>query len=262
MTQSAGPCRWCGGTQRTVRSPEQRLDWIRVRCGNCMSFSFADVPSDTDLTAIYQESWRQDGEDGAIGSVTQIAAQSLVEKILVTHIPGAKVLDYGAGAGVLTRELALSEASQIVAYEPFGPAQDITGVPWFSGDNDGWTDKVYDLIIMSEVIEHLPDPAATLIKLRKCLSDTGAIFLTTPNAKGWQANRKLGLWREAQNPVHLFLFSEEALCKCARSAGFFGFERINVPVRYKENPVSQALLSATQMLEIDGGLRGFMKPKI
>ena len=260
MTGNWPNCRWCGGQQRSVKSPADRPEWVRLRCGSCRSFSFAEVPPASELEQIYKASWHSKSEDGAIGSVSELAARSVVQTILRRQIPGAKVLDFGAGAGVLTRELAVSDALQVVAFEPFGPSQEITGIDWFSGSEESWLNRTFDLIVMSEVVEHLPDPIETLTKLRACLSDEGAIFVTTPNAKGWQANRNLGQWREAQNPAHLWLFSESALDSCARSAGFFGFERINVPVRYKENVASQALLAATQMLEIDGGLRGFLKP--
>jgi 2-polyprenyl-3-methyl-5-hydroxy-6-metoxy-1,4-benzoquinol methylase len=49
----------------------------------------------------------------------------------------------------------------------------------------GWPKK-YERIIMTEVVEHLKhDPIITLKKINKMLSDSGVLYLSTPDAQEW-----------------------------------------------------------------------------
>jgi 2-polyprenyl-3-methyl-5-hydroxy-6-metoxy-1,4-benzoquinol methylase len=42
-------------------------------------------------------------------------------------------------------------------------------------------DQKWDVIIMGDVIEHVPDPVASLAKAERLLNDDGAIWFSTPN---------------------------------------------------------------------------------
>jgi len=46
-------------------------------------------------------------------------------------------------------------------------------------------DKDIDIIICSEVLEHVPNPFNFLLSLKRCLKKEGIIILTTPNGYGW-----------------------------------------------------------------------------
>lgn len=50
---------------------------------------------------------------------------------------------------------------------------------------DTLEEKNFDVIICSEVLEHLSDPEALLLSLRNHLADNGILLLTTPNGYGW-----------------------------------------------------------------------------
>lgn len=63
----------------------------------------------------------------------------------------------------------------------------------------------YDIIISTEVIEHLPDPNKYLKILSNMLSLHGKIIITTPNKN--YSKRKL-IWRTDLPPVHIYWFSK------------------------------------------------------
>lgn len=256
----SGPknCDWCSGDLNAVEAPTERPAWKRTRCQSCGTISFLQPPTGQELASLYTEAWAAPQESAAIGSTDSLAAKSMIARILEKKLSDASVLDFGAGSGTFARELAQSSAASVHGFEPFGPEQVIDRVSWSSDPEGNWSARQYDLIALSEVVEHLLDPVATLVRLRELLDDDGCIFLTTPNAKGLRARIGQGSWREAQNPAHLRLFSAESLDICARRAGFAGFQRVTTPIRYKQSSAAQAILAVTQHVGLDGGLRGFL----
>jgi SAM-dependent methyltransferase len=77
----------------------------------------------------------------------------------------------------------------------------------------------FDLITMWDVIEHVPDPVATLSWLRPLLAADGRLLMQTPRV-GLLADA-LGERIEHYLPLeHLHLFTREALCTAGERAGF------------------------------------------
>lgn len=73
----------------------------------------------------------------------------------------------------------------------------------------------YDLIIMSHVLEHIPDPISVFLKLSSYLKPQGALFIETPNI--------LGIWRNMYDQMqgtHLFIASLNTMRVLAYKAGF------------------------------------------
>ena len=254
----ANSCRWCAGEQRPVASPAQRPQWLRMQCLRCGTISYDELPTTEQLAAIYSAAWSADTESGPNGSASEIAVSSMTKHLLNSHTRSAKVLDYGAGSGVFARALAQTRASEVHAFEPYGPPRQCGRVIWTSDHEGPWSAVRFDLIVMSEVIEHLIDPVDVLAGLADRLAPGGSIFVTTPNARGLWARQQKGKWREAQNPAHLCLFTAQSLDLCARRAGLAGFARSRHPVRYKAGLAAQFALTALQIAGLDGGLRGFL----
>jgi len=247
---------WCGGSATLETAPLKRPRWPRVRCGKCGTIHYQAMPSASEIAAIYSEAWSNGDENEANGSTIAVAAGKIVKE-LAGGLPGdALVLDYGAGAGILSAELGRTFPGRAYAFEPYGPDRDIAGVRWSSDDAGDWTKERFTRIFLSEVIEHLPDPTGTLARLKGLLAPGGLIVITTPNARGLKARINRGSWREAQNPSHLILFTETSLDICARRAGFRGFRRSRFRVPYKQGRLAGLALAAAQMAGLDGGLRG------
>ena len=78
-----------------------------------------------------------------------------------------------------------------------------------------------DLVIASELIEHLPNPGRFLAGLGRLLERTGAsALITTPNAYSWAAFAKLAVRRrEATHPDHVLLYSPYTLVHALQGAG-------------------------------------------
>ena len=75
----------------------------------------------------------------------------------------SRLLDYGSGSGIFAEEMTRIGFSKVSNYDPFSSPTRPSGV--------------FDIITCFEVIEHSPDPIATLHDMMDMLSDRGAIFV-------------------------------------------------------------------------------------
>lgn len=96
---------------------------------------------------------------------------------------GYNILDVGCGDGLLFDKLA-----------PFGRVAGVEVDPLTLSPNGPWRDQIhvgpfdesfqpqrrYDLILMLDVLEHLPDPAATLRHASSLLAEGGQLLITVP----------------------------------------------------------------------------------
>jgi SAM-dependent methyltransferase len=82
--------------------------------------------------------------------------------------------------------------------------------------------RVYDLIILSEVFEHIPpaDVPSFLKLLRELLSDHGRVFLTTPNYCVHGPAEKSYMWHERQKYGHYVHYTYDQLSDIFKCSGF------------------------------------------
>jgi len=91
-------------------------------------------------------------------------------------------------------------------------------------------DGLFDLILMTEVLEHLNfHPLPTLKKIAQALSTEGRFYLSTPDAQSWgrQENKYLGVDQippvSPDMPIedrHIYLYDRDELSALVEAAGF------------------------------------------
>ena len=136
---------------------------------------------------------------------------SAIADIVTAERPG-RVLDLGCGEGVLLEALAarLPPESMLVGMDVVAPPD---GARWRAVTGDiatrlPFADSSFDVVVAGEVIEHVPHPDLMLSEIRRLLTPTGRLVLSTPNIVGW-ANRVLvplgiqPLFTETSSEVHL-----------------------------------------------------------
>lgn len=78
----------------------------------------------------------------------------------------------------------------------------------------------FDVITMSQSIEHLYHPVVTLIECLRILKPGGLLVMTTPNVNSLGAGEFGEFWRGWEAPRHLHLFSVESLQRLTQHSGF------------------------------------------
>ena len=132
------------------------------------------------------------------------------------------VFEIGSGLGYLTYALRqagynatgldISEEAVKRAKSDFGDNYICADIIRYSREHV----KEVDIVVLTEVIEHVEDPIAFLKSLLLLLKDNGSIILTTPNKS--YASSSL-IWDTDRPPVHYWWFSEDSIIFMAKALG-------------------------------------------
>ena len=113
----------------------------------------------------------------------------IFNELLVENISGKKLLDAGCGTGWFSK-LACQRGARVTSMDLGEKLLSKVALKCQSQRVIGsildmpFDDNSFDIIISSEVIEHVPEPAKALKELFKVLKPGGKLILTTPN-KFW-----------------------------------------------------------------------------
>jgi 2-polyprenyl-3-methyl-5-hydroxy-6-metoxy-1,4-benzoquinol methylase len=78
----------------------------------------------------------------------------------------------------------------------------------------------FDVIILSHVIEHLPDPYGLIKDLKNLCTSKGRVIIATPNAKSLCALIFGRYWRGLEPPRHFNIFTRESLIELLENSGY------------------------------------------
>jgi SAM-dependent methyltransferase len=141
--------------------------------------------------------------------------------------PGMSVLDYGCGAGASLLEIKAlgAEAYGIEADPNVKQVIDALGLRIHIGtlDDMPFAGMKFDLIVLNQVLEHIPHPELLLARFTQLLKPGGKLVLSFPNAGSVFARFFKRTWINWHIPYHLHHFNP-------RSARKF-LERCNWQVR-------------------------------
>lgn len=137
---------------------------------------------------------------------------------------GGRLLDVGCGAGTFLRAAGRAGWTAVGVEVNATAAEHnrAAGFEVFNGElaGAGFPEGHFDVVILSEVLEHVADPRGMLRDILRVLRPGGLLWATTPNGRGLSA-RALGLgWSAVCPPEHLHLFSRRAAASLLTEAGF------------------------------------------
>ncbi len=219
---SDGPrCPICGGGARSLGD---RNGFPVARCLACQHlFVVGKVAADV-LDAVYRR-YSYDRND--LEHVPGFVFERLHEVIapFARARRTNRLLDVGFGAG------AMLKVAREQGWEPFGIEMSALAVAQakengFPDVREGnfvdapYEDGFFDVVVMTELVEHLPDPRPFLRRAARLLAPGGLLYLTTPHGEG-VSGRLLGIgWSVVSPPEHLHLFSRRSLRLALGSEGF------------------------------------------
>jgi SAM-dependent methyltransferase len=168
--------------------------------------------------------------------------------------PGGRLLELGCAYGFFLQEAKrhFEVAGIELAEEPAAHARR-SGLDVTSGIADAPTLARlgrFDAIVLLDVIEHLPDPHATLALCTEHLAPGGIIVLTTGDFASPPARLLGSGWRLMTPPQHLWFFTPESMRRLGTRLAL-AVERVDHP--WKIVPLSLILFQLRRMLRIGTG---------
>jgi SAM-dependent methyltransferase len=165
------------------------------------------------------------------------------------HRDGGRLLDVGCAYGFFLQEAKpYFEVAGIELAEDAAAFCRRTGLDVISGVADEATLRRLgpaDVIVLLDVIEHLPDPRATLRLCADHLRPGGIVVLTTGDFASHYARLAGAHWRLMTPPQHLWFFTPDSMRHLATAAGLT-VESLDHP--WKIVPVSLIAFQLRRML--------------
>lgn len=143
----------------------------------------------------------------------------------LAHEPAGKLLDVGCGGGRFLNRMK-RRGWQVEGIDFDGQAANRVatryGITAHVGDltQCALPADSFDAITLSQTIEHLYNPQATLNECLRLLKPGGLLVMTSPNVESIGAAEFGACWRGWEAPRHLHLFSVGSLRGLAQHSGF------------------------------------------
>lgn len=134
--------------------------------------------------------------------------------------PSTRILDIGCGRGHLLRTLRCFGFRELQGADAFiDDDLELPGSIRVYRRQISEIEGEYDLVMMHHSFEHMTDPNAALLEVKRLLAPDGICLIRVPLANAaWE---RYGTdWVQMDPPRHLFLFTERALLSMAEKAGF------------------------------------------
>lgn len=175
-----------------------------LQCNHCSTVMSNPLPDETTLQRFYKECYDFKWFGDHLWAKMRDARLRVSE---YRQLMGKRVLDFGGGLGYFSR--AAREAGyESITYDPYLSQHQIEEGSW-------------DSVVSLHVLEHAPDPLATLGAMRRSLKKGGNLIIAVPNflSLGYQ---ELGMnWVWAQPPLaHIYHFTASGITTLLEQAGF------------------------------------------
>jgi 2-polyprenyl-3-methyl-5-hydroxy-6-metoxy-1,4-benzoquinol methylase len=221
LCSKTGEAYWCYCIMEMGGAYAQAYNPIRVwiRCGDCHHLYAKEFPKTKNIS-----------EDTVLVDSPPMptrphffAAYSGILSRLAQFTPGNRLLEVGVGGSecaLVAFEMGFDVfgidivAGNIRQAKKYGLSVEIADFVKFKPN------RMWDIIIMGDVIEHVSDPMAALKKVRELLADGGVVWISTPNYEAAFAKVAGHNDPMRREPSHKNYFSRNSLFKLLETHGF------------------------------------------
>ncbi|MDD5309229.1 MAG: class I SAM-dependent methyltransferase [Deltaproteobacteria bacterium] len=229
-------CNLCGRDDCSVR---YSVNGMRlVRCNACGLSYFNPRLADEDIARIYRGDYFCNGSirsrsgpiygyQDYLGDKRNIQ-QDFSRKIdsIRGQVRRGRVLEIGCAFGFFL-ELMRAEGWRTEGIEPnpgaAAYASSVLGLDVGEGsfmDRD-YGSETYELVAMFDVVEHLVDPKAALLRIHRILKADGLLVLSTVDIDSLVARALGPKWEDIRRSrCHLWMFSKKTMSRMLRECGF------------------------------------------
>jgi SAM-dependent methyltransferase len=228
------PCNLCGCRDTEILSTSERFgtDATTVICRRCGLMYLNPRWSAEAYARFYEEDYRRlmgESSSPREAMLRQRVHGATILEFCRDFVPrGGQVLDVGCSAGGVLRAFREGCDCRVIGIEPSleqsAYARDVLGIEVRTGliEDIDFGGETFDLVLITQTLNHMLDPRASLERLRRLLGPRGRLFLEVQNVPEYA--------RQARIPFqvdHIYYFCAETLeCLVRR----IGFEPIRIDV--------------------------------
>ena len=207
--------------------------WHIVRCRGCGLEQTAPRPTGPELKSLYETFYNYGGEKGTryTGWRDRFFASPLYRVAL--KIDGDMSFHEERGTGRLL-DVGCNEGRNLVFYRRAGfkpeglelnahaaEAARRRGFMVYETDLAHLAPSLpFDRLVLSNVLEHMLDPRATLADVKRLLVPGGEVWISLPNRKSWQRAFFGRRWINWHVPFHISHFDADSLTRLLQESGF------------------------------------------
>jgi SAM-dependent methyltransferase len=225
-----GTCVLCGRSTALLYDDCSDFEYFMTapgdlyRCTGCGLVAMEPMPTREELPGLYPDEYHSfDTPTNPIAELLLRRYQRRQADICRRLLPpGGRFLEIGCANGDVLAELQ-GEFDVVRGIELSKSAADAArgrGLDVFCGTLEEYeTDEQFDVVFMSQVIEHVLDPVETVARIERLLAPGGALYLETPNILALDAKVWKQRWGLIHYPRHLYLFDRSTITELLATAG-------------------------------------------
>ncbi len=207
------------------------------RCSRCQLEQMFPVPAPAQLKSLYESHYNFGGEKGTLyTNLREWFFSSFLYRMWI-RLDGdlsfhgrkgtGRLIDIGCNEGrglqIYARngfQVEGCELSETAAAE----ARDRGFIVHTHPVGEFTLSAPYDVAVLSNVLEHVPDPLQMLLDIRRILSPKGQLWISCPNSQSWLRNMFGRYWINWHVPFHISQFSPQTVTALMEQAGFTTIE--------------------------------------
>jgi len=203
------------------------------RCMQCGLEQLFPVPAPAELKDLYERYYNFSGERGtAYTTLRDWFFSSPLYRLWIrldedisfhTRQGSGRLLDIGCNEGRTLKNYARNgfRAEGTELNETAAAVARRAGFNVFTGPLDDFTPAApYDVVVLSNVLEHSLDPKAMLLAVGRLLKSEGQVWISCPNSQSWLRPIFGRHWINWHVPFHVTHFSPLTLRRLIEESGF------------------------------------------
>jgi 2-polyprenyl-3-methyl-5-hydroxy-6-metoxy-1,4-benzoquinol methylase len=224
-------CNLCGSdrTKKLYYIDRFKTRFSVVKCKRCGLVYMNPQLSEKEISNLYNEEYYQGTADYSYQDERKHAkaAKIIHDKrlqVIEKYVKKGRMLDIGCSFGIFldaARQRGWDAYGVELSKHATGYAKKSLRLNVFNGtlERARFRSNFFDVILMAELIEHLPDPAKTLQECNRILKKGGLLVVQTSNEESLYA-KLLGKNWDWFLPGHLYYFSVRTLRNMLQKTGF------------------------------------------